>query len=124
MLKLALAPGEYMTIGGQVVVQLENIAGSRCRLAVQAPREVSILRGEVLERNGGERPGCVTDTPRWYRKEIAWNRSKAQALAAMRALLNDMDGNDSNVKALRRQLNHMFPPELREGPQTTEVSNG
>ena len=33
----------------------------------------------------------------------------AQALQAMRALLNTMDGRDSNVQTLRRQLNHMFP---------------
>ena len=117
MLKLALAPGEYMTIGNQVVVQLENIAGARCRLAVQAPREVPIMRGAVLERGGGERPDGLSDAPRWKRREIPWNRSKAQALASMRALLDEMDGVDSRVEALRRQLDHMFPPEQK-------ISNG
>jgi len=28
----------------------------------------------------------------------------------MRTLLNQMDGQDENVRSLRRQLNHMFPP--------------
>lgn len=109
MLCLSLAPGQYMTIGEQVVVQLDRISGDRCKLMVAAPREVSILRGEVLERTGGERPACVTDGPRWHRQEIPWNRSKAQALTAMRALLSQMDGEDRTVQSLRQQLNHMFP---------------
>ena len=123
MLCLNLAPGEYITIGDNVVVQLDRISGDSCRLMIQAPREVPIVRGEVLERNGGERPGCVSDAPRWHRNEIAWNRSKAQALSAMRALLSQMDGTDSNVQTLRRQLNHMFPPE-QEAEQSVQVSNG
>ena len=111
MLCLNLAPGDYVTIGGSVVVQLDRISGDRCKLMVEAPKEIPILRGAVLERTGGERPGCVFDAPRWRRREIPWNRSKAQALAAMRTLLDEMNGGDSNVQALRRQLNHMFPPE-------------
>ena len=123
MLCLSLNQGEYMTIGGNVVVQLDRISGDRCKLVVEAPREIPILRGEVLERTGGQRPGCVLDGPRWHRQEIPWNRSKAQALAAMRALLSRMDDGDSDVRALRRQLNHMFPPQ-GEAEQFTEVSTG
>ena len=123
MLCLNLATGEYMTVGENVVIQVDHISGDSCKLRIQAPREISILRGEVLERNGGERPDCVSDGPRRHRKEIAWNRSKAQALAAMRALLDQMDGHDSNVQSLRRQLNHMFPPE-QAAEQSTQVSNG
>ena len=114
MLCLNLTPGEYMTIGDSVVVQLDRIAGDRCKLMIDAPREIPTLRGEVLERTGGERPSCVFDAPRWHRREIPWNRSKAQALAAMRMLLSEMDGWDSNVQALRRQLDHMFPPEAKQ----------
>ena len=121
MLCLNLAPGEYMTIGDAVVVQLDRISGDHCRLMVQAPKEIPILRGEVLERGGGERPTCVVDSPRWRRQELSWNRSKAQALAAMRTLLGQMDGRDSNVQTLRRQLNHMFPIDTE---QTAEISNG
>ncbi len=117
MLCLNLTPGEYMTIGDSVVVQLDRITGDRCKLMVEAPREISILRGEVLERGGGERPSCVFDAPRWHKQEIPWNRSKAQALAAMRKLLSQMDGRDSNVQTLRRQLDHMFPldPKVSSG---------
>lgn len=114
MLSLTLNQGDYLTIGSDIIVQLDRIAGDRCKLVVSAPREIPIMRGELLERAGEKRPDCVFDAPRWHKREIAWNRSKAQALNAMRKLLSEMDGRDSDVQALRRQLNHMFP----------EISNG
>ncbi len=110
MLCLSLLPGEYLTIGDNVVLQYDRTTGERCRIVVHAPREIPIVRGKVLEREGAERPDCVFDKPRWYKREIPWDRSKAQALAALRKLLSQMDGRDDDVKALRRQLNHMFPP--------------
>ena len=121
MLCLNLGTGEYMTIGDNIVVQMTSIAGDSCKVMIDAPREICIVRGEVLERNGGQRPACISDAPRWHRKELVWSRSKAQALGAMRRLLSQMDSRDGNVRALRRQLNHMFPPEQGS---TTEVSNG
>ena len=121
MLCLTLAQGEYLTIGKDVVVQFDRMSGDHCKLVIQAPREIPVLRGEVLERSGGQRPACVFDAPRWRKREIPWDRSKAQALAAMRALLSQMDGGDSNVRTLRRQLNHIFPP-ASKGPN--EISNG
>lgn len=134
MLSLTLNQGDYLTIGGDIVVQLNRVSGDRCKVTVQAPREVPVFRGEVLERTGGERPDCVFDTSRWYKPEIPWNRSKEQALIAMRKLLSQMDGRDDGVKALRRQLDHLFPPEqmktaqqLESGPEgrtEAKVSNG
>ena len=121
MLCLNLNQGEYLTIGDKVVVQLDRISGDRCKLVIQAPKQVTVLRGAVLERTGGKRPDFVFDGPRWHRKEIIWNQSRAQALSAMRRLLSQMDGGDSNVQTLRRQLNHMFPVEPE---QTNQVSNG
>ena len=122
MLCLSLAPGEYLTIGDNVVLQIDRVSSDRCKLMIQAPREVAVVRGEVLERNGGERPSCVFDAPRWHRPEVLWDRSKSQALAAMRTLLSQMDGRDSNVQTLRRQLDHIFPP--AQYGQSSEVSNG
>jgi len=121
MLCLSLVPGEYLTIGEDVVVQYDRTVGERCRVVVHAPREVPVLRGKVLERTGAQRPACVFDTPRWYRRELPWDRSKAQALDAMRALLSKMDDRDDDVKALRRQLNHIFPkPPEQEREEMTE----
>ena len=101
-----------MTIGEDVVVQLDRISGDRCKLMVQAPREMTILRDEVLERTGGERPECVFDGPRRHRQEVVWNRGKTQALNSIRQLLGQMDGTDPDVETLRRQLEFIFPPEF------------
>jgi len=117
MLCLSLLPGEYVTIGENVVLQYDHTVGERCRIVVNAPKEIPIVRGKVLERNGVERPDCVFDNPRWYKREVPWNRSKAQALVAMRRLLSQMDGRDDNVKNLRRQLNHMFPSTQETGQE-------
>ena len=114
MLSLVLNQGDYMTIGGDVVVQLNRITGDRCKLVIEAPREIPIVRGEVLEREGAERPDCVIDAPLYHKAEVPWNRSKAQALASMRRLLSKMDGRDDDVKTLRRQLDHILPPEMEE----------
>lgn len=112
MLSLQLKTGEYITIGDEVVVQLNQVSGDRCKVMVQAPREMTILRGEVLERSGGERPECVVDAPLRHRQEIFWSRSKSRVLVSMRALLGQMDGTDGDVRTLRRQLDYLFPPEF------------
>jgi len=114
MLCLSLAPGDYLTVGENVVLQLDRLTGERCKLVIDAPKEVPIVRGAVRERDGGERPGCVFDKPHWRKPQVPWDRSKAQALAAMRKLLGEMDGRDRNVRTLRRQLRHMFPEEEQD----------
>ena len=45
MLCLNLNQGEYLTIGDKVVVQLDRISGDRCKLVIQAPKQVTVLRG-------------------------------------------------------------------------------
>lgn len=110
MLSLTIAPGDYVTIGDNIVLQFDHMGAGSCDLMIQAPREIPILRGEVLERSGAKRPDCVFKTTRWRKVKIPWNRSKEQALRAMRKQLAGMDGEDERVQALRRQLDHIFPP--------------
>ena len=112
MLSLQLKTGDYMTIGEDVVVQLSDISGDRCKLVIKAPREIPIIRGDLLERGGGERPECVLEMPRRHKRGLTWNRSKSQALNAMRFLLNRMDSGNEDVRTLRRQLDFLFPPEF------------
>ncbi len=114
MLFLQLKTGEYMTIGDNVVVQLNEVSGNRCKLMIEAPREVPVMRGELLERAGAERPECVMETARsrWPGSGLSWNRNKTRVLIAMRRLLGQMDGGDDHVKDLRRQLDFLFPPEF------------
>ena len=51
MLSVQLKNGEYLTIGENIVVQVYQ-TGQGFRVAVEAPRDVPIVRGEVLERTG------------------------------------------------------------------------
>jgi len=59
MLSLQLKDGEYLTIGEDIVIQVFTTA--TIRVSVQAPKNMAILRGEVRERNGEERPECLLD---------------------------------------------------------------
>ena len=63
MLKLTLTPGQYLTVNGDIVVQVSDVVGNHVELAVHADRSVPIVRGEVLERNGGQRPDCLSASP-------------------------------------------------------------
>ena len=50
MLSLQLKSGDYVTIGEDIVIQV--FTTSTIRMSVQAPKEMTILRGEVWERKG------------------------------------------------------------------------
>lgn len=63
MLKLSLTPGEYLTIDGNIVVQVYRSESGRAYLAIDAPREVPIVRGAVLEREGAARPPRLVMAP-------------------------------------------------------------
>ncbi len=123
MLCLQLLPGEYLTIGDDVVLQYDCTSGDRCRIIINAPREITVLRGAVLERSGKKRPDCVLEKTHWVKRTVPWDRSRAQALNAMRKRLSEMDGRDSDVRALRRLLNHIFPLP-QEAEENVETAAG
>lgn len=56
MLSLRLKSGEYLTIGEDVAIQVFPESSSAVRVAVSAPRDVNVLRGDVRERTGAKRP--------------------------------------------------------------------
>jgi sRNA-binding carbon storage regulator CsrA len=65
VLSLQMRSGEYLTIGENVVVQVFKESGPQFRVSIKAPREVSIVRGKVLEREGEKRPeGLRTKKPK------------------------------------------------------------
>ena len=116
MLKLILLPEENLTIGGGIVVQLRRVAGGRADLWIDAPREVPVVRGTVLERNGGERPACLEPPsgrkPKGYRDRIfRWNDDRERAVRAMKRIFDKLeaDGAIEEVKALRTQLDRIIP---------------
>ena len=61
MLSLMLKEGEYLTIGEDIVIQVFPDSSTSARLAIKAPKELTVLRGEVRERNGAQRPKGLVD---------------------------------------------------------------
>ncbi|MGI9328997.1 MAG: carbon storage regulator, partial [Pseudomonadales bacterium] len=49
MLVLSRKVGERIHIGNDIFIEVRRLAGSRVTLAVNAPKNVRILRGELME---------------------------------------------------------------------------
>lgn len=77
MLSLNLKDGEYLTIGEDIVIQV--FTNSTVRVSVQAPKDLTVLRGTVLERNGEERPDCVYD-PKPAKRDKSGPKSRTESM--------------------------------------------
>lgn len=60
MLKLTVLPEEYITINENIVIKVERVAGGKVNLAIHADKNIPVVRGKVLERDGADRPDCLT----------------------------------------------------------------
>lgn len=49
MLILGRDPGEYVVIGGNIIIKVVRMKGG-LKLAIEAPKEMTIERGEVYEK--------------------------------------------------------------------------
>ena len=49
MLVLSRKTGEQIQIGPDITIEVRRVSGNRVALAVQAPRDVRILRGELKD---------------------------------------------------------------------------
>lgn len=49
MLVLTRHPGQYITIGDDVVIHISDVQGANVRIAIDAPRSIKIYRGEIYE---------------------------------------------------------------------------
>lgn len=57
MLVLSRKKGERIVIAGNIVITVLDIrGGEKCRLGVEAPREISVDRQEVFEEKRRENP--------------------------------------------------------------------
>jgi carbon storage regulator len=65
MLVLSRKTDESIHIGSDIVVKVSSIAGNRVKLAIEAPRDVSIRRSELQEQQqpAGSRPESATAMP-------------------------------------------------------------
>ena len=50
MLVLSRKRGEALVIGGNITIKIIESRGDKVRLGIEAPKEVSVHRAEVLER--------------------------------------------------------------------------
>lgn len=53
MLVLGRKPGEYVMIGDNIKVKVVKGENGDLRLAIDAPRDITITRGEVYEKQNG-----------------------------------------------------------------------
>ena len=116
MLKLSMLPEDYLTINGDIGVQLARVAGGRADVAIHARREVPIVRGEVLERQGGQRPACLAapakKKARYRRDQVfRWNDDRERAVKAMRRVMDRLEQNGSadEARMLRLLLDRIVP---------------
>lgn len=116
MLKLTLLPEEYLVINGDIVVQLSRVAGGHADIAVEASREIPIVRGTVYEREGGKRPECL-DPPsgkktKNYRDRIyRWNDDKERAVRSMKFVIDRLEasGFADEARVMNTQLERIIP---------------
>lgn len=58
MLVLGRKPGEYIMIGDKIKVLVMRSEDGDLRLAIHAPKEITIVRGELLEEQKSQRNMC------------------------------------------------------------------
>ena len=109
MLQLTLTPGDYFVVNGTIIVQVHRVEGGRAHVAVEAPREIPIVRGAVLERQGGERPACLLPVPEQSRRYqwTLWDQEKEDTVRALRNLLDRLEGPEA--EKLRLRLERLAP---------------
>ena len=67
MLILTRRTGERIRIGNDIEVVVRRVSGSRVTLAIEAPRDISILRGELEQYTDQEKPASRQKTQTRFR---------------------------------------------------------
>ena len=117
MLCITMKRGEYFTIDGDTVILFDQLSGERAHLTIHAPKEVAIVRGAVMERNGNPPPACLKELPARkkakYRPEaiFRWNDERERAVKRLEQVAARLEENGSTeeAKILRDQLAQIVP---------------
>lgn len=117
MLTLRLKPGEYFVIGNEIAVQVFEKKKNNLEVAVEAPRELSVLRGEIYEQQNG-RPSFLREhrtqtlsekTANIRRRETLARRADAaqQLNAFLDKLENDNPELINDISIMREQVSRL-----------------
>ena len=132
MLCITMKRGEYFTVGGDTVILFDQLSGERAHLTIHAPREVAIVRGEVLERRGGQRPACLSNLPPRKMPKykpaalFLWNDGRERAVQALEklAVRLEANGGTGEAKLLREQIHQLVPAPWEEELSSKLISPG
>ncbi len=58
MLAVSVQEGDYITIGDDIVIQIYAQKGKLTRIAIDAPREMPVVRSKLVEEQGAP-PECM-----------------------------------------------------------------
>jgi len=117
MLSISLEPGQYVTIGEEIVVKVSKMIGGRCILAIEADRSMPIVRSVIRERDGTPPPACIAKLPpnkkRRHRPDalFRWNDDRERAVSTLEKIAKHLEQNGSGeeAKILRAQLEQIVP---------------
>ena len=106
MLSLNLKEGEYVTIGEDIVVQTFPF-GSQTQVLIEAPRELTILRGKLHERSGDAKPDSLVSGKRKPSKSPSDLRHSAKRLEKLAAYQAKKDDAKAAIDEIGAMLNTM-----------------
>lgn len=61
MLVLKRKEGQSIVVGGNIIIKVHKIEGRAVKLAIEAPKEISILRTELIEKSVEKTKQAVVD---------------------------------------------------------------
>lgn len=61
MLALTRKAGERIVIGDNITVTVVEVKGDVVRLGIEAPKEIRILRGEIIDAIAAENKAAIVD---------------------------------------------------------------
>ena len=105
MLNLTRFPAQSIKIGDEILVTILGISGNQVRLGINAPREVSVLREEVIDRVA--RQDVAAKRPQAARQE-----EKGASLVEFESLPNAPGAAQKKPKIrYKRRLRNYLQPE-------------
>lgn len=117
MLTLRLKPGEYLMIGGDIAIQVFEKKRNYLEVAVEAPKDMSVLRGEVYERQNGrphflreQRTQTLSEKNANIRRKETLAR-RADAAQQLNAFLDKLENDNpeliDDISIMREQVSRL-----------------